>query len=106
MNQTPKHTAPSPNSQAAAYGYKHAGGMASQGVAWSHTVTKPGYKAYSGSVSMGWYSGSSKTEYSFPIAAAIGIGVRYLDSVPKAFGMIVWLSVDPLADKRPGLNSL
>ena len=53
MNQNPNHTAPSPNSQAAAYGYKHAGGMASQGMAWRYTLTKPGYKAYGGSVSVG-----------------------------------------------------
>ncbi len=40
MTQRTTHTEPPPSSQAAAYGYKHAGSMASHGVAWSHTVTK------------------------------------------------------------------
>ena len=40
MPQKPTHTAPPPNSQAAAYGFEHVESMASQGVALSHTVTK------------------------------------------------------------------
>ncbi len=40
MTQKPKHTAPPPNSKAAAYGYEHVESMASHGVALSHTVTK------------------------------------------------------------------
>ena len=40
MHQTPKHTAPLPNSKAAAYGY--VGAMASQGVTLSHTLTDSG----------------------------------------------------------------
>jgi len=28
-------------------------------------------------------------------------GARYYSSVPKAFGMSIWLSVDPLSDKHP-----
>ncbi len=121
MNQTPTHTTPPPSSQAAAYGYKHAGSMASQGVAWRFTLTEPGNMAYGGSVSVGWYSGSSKSGYSFPIAAAIGIGARYIayrqigEQDEKLgysyFGaryldaeLSLWLSVDPMADKYPSMS--
>ena len=80
MPQTPNHTTQPPSSQAAAYGYKHAGSMARYGVSPSLTVSEPENMAYGGSVSVGWYSSCSESGYSFPIAAAIGIGARYYDS--------------------------
>jgi len=92
MNQRTNHTTPPPSSQAAAYGYKHVGGLASQGMTPSHTLTEPGYMAYSGSASKTLYVKSSKTDYTY-------FGARYLDS-----DLSIWLSVDPLSDKYPSTS--
>ena len=74
MHQKPIHTEPSPNSQASAYGYKYAGSMASHGVAWRHTVTEPGYKAYRSSVGKALYVKDSKTGYTYLAYWQAGFG--------------------------------
>ena len=72
MPQKPKHTAPPPNSQAAAYGY--VGSLASHSVTLSHTMTEPGYKPYSNSINKALYVTSSKTDYTYLACRQAGFG--------------------------------